>query len=102
MPIELFRRSRASRGGVCQPTAWEGPLSVFTLTWNTGQSSTFSGNRNVTIAGGVKQVVTTGTMTYGLFAGDPFIQTTTGASPNFTLCELGLASISSDLSLTIT
>ena len=70
------------------------PLT-FTITWNTGQTSTISGSTTVTTAGAALVVTITGNVTAGLFAGDSVVQTITGPSTAVTLCTLGLGTVSS-------
>ncbi|MFH8755937.1 hypothetical protein [Streptomyces atroolivaceus] len=66
-----------------------------TITWNTGQTSTISGNATTTIVGALLHSDLTGTVTSGLFAGDTVVLTGTGPSTAITLCTLGLASVPS-------
>jgi hypothetical protein len=66
-----------------------------TVTWNTGQTSTLSGNRVSSIEGAALVVTFTGTVTSGLFAGDTVVEQFVGPSTNITLCELGLGTVSS-------
>lgn len=61
---------------------------TYTITWNTGQQSTISGNTTVNTVGGAITVTVTGNVTAGLFAGDSVLQTATGASTDITLCTL--------------
>jgi hypothetical protein len=72
---------------------------TFTINWNTGQTSTITGNTSVTIVGAALIVTITGNVTEGLFAGDSVVQTVTGPSTDITLCTLGLGSVSSIYSL---
>lgn len=72
---------------------------TYTITWNTGQQSTISGNTTVTQVGAVLIITVTGNVTAGLFAGDSVIQTSTAAATSITLCTLGLGSVSSIYSL---
>lgn len=67
----------------------------FTITWNTGQQSTISGNTTVSRVGAALVVTITGNVTAGLFAGDSVVQTVTAAATSITLCTLGLGSVSS-------
>ncbi|HWO63678.1 MAG TPA: hypothetical protein VNO31_26960 [Umezawaea sp.] len=68
-----------------------GPGTItYTITWNTGQSSTITSNYASTVAGAVLTVVSTGTVTAGLFAGDSVVATFTGPATDITLCTLGL------------
>ena len=71
---------------------------TYTITWNTGQQSTISGNTTVTTAG-TTVVTVTGNVTAGLFAGDSVISTVTGPATDITLCTAGLGSVSSIYSL---
>ncbi|HEY0640282.1 MAG TPA: hypothetical protein VGD67_21850 [Pseudonocardiaceae bacterium] len=68
---------------------------TFTITWNTGQQSTISGNTTVSRVGAAVVVTITGNVTAGLFAGDAVVQTVTGAATAITLCTLGLGTVSS-------
>jgi hypothetical protein len=68
---------------------------IFTITWNTGQQSTITGNTTVTTVGAALVVTITGTVTAGLFAGDSVVQTITGPSTAVTLCTLGLGTVPS-------
>jgi hypothetical protein len=72
---------------------------TFTITWNTGQQSTISGNTTVSIAGAVLVVTITGNVTAGLFAGDSVVQTVTGPATDILLCTAGLGTVSSIYSL---
>ncbi|MEU1053905.1 hypothetical protein [Streptomyces sp. NPDC005876] len=67
---------------------------TYTITWNTGQTSTISGNSTATVAGAAFVVTITGTVTSGLFAGDSAVQVNTGPATDVTLCTLGLGSVS--------
>ena len=73
--------------------------STFTITWNTGQTSTISGNATSTITGGALVYTLTGTVTSGLFVGDTVLQTSTAPATNVLLCILGLGKVSSIYSL---
>ena len=79
-------------GRSCLELLQPGPVS-FTITWNTGQTSTVIGNRVSTIAGAVLETVVTGTVTAGLFTGDTVVQSSTGASVDVTLCTVGLGTV---------
>jgi hypothetical protein len=68
---------------------------TFTITWNTGQTSTLSGNQSSTIVGAALVVAFTGTVTSGLFTGDTVLHTITGPATDVTLCTLGLGTVSS-------
>jgi hypothetical protein len=69
---------------------------TFTITWNTGQTSTVVGTRTVTTAGGLLQTVLLATVTTGLFAGDTVVQTSTSAAAPVLLCTLGLGTVSTN------
>ncbi|MCK2218195.1 hypothetical protein MF672_031045 [Actinomadura sp. ATCC 31491] len=71
----------------------------FTITWNTGQTSTISGNLVANLSGGVLTVTVTGTVTSGLFAGDTVVQQQVGAATDLTLCTLGQGTVSSHYGL---
>ncbi|MEU6114480.1 hypothetical protein ABZ840_08100 [Streptomyces sp. NPDC047117] len=68
---------------------------TFTITWNTGQTSTVQANVQSSLAGATLTVVTTGTVTSGLFAGDSVVQTNVGAATDTAVCTLGLGTVSS-------
>lgn len=68
-------------------------VSTFTITWNTGQTSTVVANRVVTIAGAVMVATHTGTVTSGLFAGGTVIHVATGPSADVLLCTAGLGTV---------
>ncbi|MFI0421015.1 hypothetical protein [Spongiactinospora sp. 9N601] len=72
---------------------------TFTITWNTGQTSTVSVAKLVTVAGATLVVTFTGTVTAGLFTGSRVLQTVTGPATDITLCTLGLGTVSSISSL---
>lgn len=65
------------------------------ITWNTGQTSTFSGNSIVNVVGLVNQTEVTGTITSGLFAGAAVVMNVTGAATDILLCTAGLGAVSS-------
>ncbi|WP_306748095.1 hypothetical protein [Saccharothrix yanglingensis] len=67
--------------------------STFTITWNTGQTSTISANRTATVAGAALVVTFTGTVTSGLFTGSTVVQTNTGPSADVLLCTIGLGTV---------
>lgn len=78
-----------------------------TVTWNTGQTSTFQYTRVVTNVGGVLQVTGTGMVTSGLFQGASVVKILVLANldPLQTLACLGptgLTSVSGTASLTFT
>ncbi|MFE1345660.1 hypothetical protein [Streptomyces sp. NPDC058757] len=68
---------------------------TYTITWNTGQTSTLSTNYTRVAAGGVYTVTATGVVTAGVFAGDTVVVNYTGPSTDITLCTLGLGTVSS-------
>ncbi len=68
---------------------------TFTITWNTGQTSTISANRTINIVGAALVLTDTGTVTSGLFAGSTVVQTTTGPAADVLLCTAGLGTVSS-------
>ncbi|GHD53509.1 hypothetical protein [Streptomyces galbus] len=68
---------------------------TFTITWNTGQTSTLSVNVTTTIAGAALVVTQTGTVTSGLFTGDTVVITQTGPADDVLLCTAGLGTVSS-------
>jgi hypothetical protein len=65
------------------------------VTWNTGQTSSLTGNGSSSIVGASLVVVFTGSVTAGLFAGDTFVNTITAPATDITLCTLGLGTVSS-------
>ncbi|WP_262379363.1 hypothetical protein [Nonomuraea sp. PA05] len=78
----------------CQDLLLAGPV-YRTITWNTGQSSTLSGNLTSTITGGVVVATITGTVTAGLFQGDTFVYLVTAPATSILLCTIGLGTVSS-------
>ncbi|MEU1212514.1 hypothetical protein ABZ424_08660 [Streptomyces sp. NPDC005790] len=74
-------------------------VSNSTVTWNTGQTSTVSGNRTATVVGAALVVTITGNVTSGLFVGNTVIQTSTRPATDILTCTLGLFSVSSVYSL---
>ncbi|MBV1856385.1 hypothetical protein [Catellatospora tritici] len=68
---------------------------TFTITWNTGQTSTISANYSPTLVGPVYTTLSTGVVTGGLFAGDTYVNDRSGVSPPLALCALGLGTFSS-------
>ena len=74
-------------------------LSNFTITWNTGQTSTVSSNYLATIVGAALVTTRTGTVTSGLFTGSTFLQVSTAPSTDVLLCTAGLGTVSSIYSL---
>ncbi|MEU4449308.1 hypothetical protein AB0K14_38260 [Actinosynnema sp. NPDC050801] len=73
---------------------------TFTVTWNTGQTSTVSANDTSTIVGAALVVTATGTVTSGLFAGSSVVQVTTGPATDVLLCTAGLGTVAGIYSLT--
>jgi hypothetical protein len=73
--------------------------AILTITWNTGQTSTITGNRVGNVVGAVIVFTITGTVTSGLFAGDTVVQTITGPATDILLCTAGLSTVSSVYSL---
>jgi hypothetical protein len=68
---------------------------TYTITWNTGQSSTITSNYTVVAAGAVLTIASTGVVTSGLFAGDSVVTSYTGPATDITLCTLGLGTVAS-------
>lgn len=66
---------------------------TLTITWNTGQTSTLSGNSTVATVGLTQVVTMTGTVTAGLFAGDTVVSTSVSPSLPILLCTLGLGTV---------
>ncbi|TDT39637.1 hypothetical protein EV562_1037 [Streptomyces sp. BK208] len=66
-----------------------------TITWNTGQKTTFTGTRTANIAGAVLTNTTVGTVTSGTFAGKAVVQQQVAPALNVTACTLGLGTVSS-------
>jgi hypothetical protein len=56
------------------------------LNWNTGQTSTFSFNRIGSNVGGTNVIISTGTITNGLFAGATALETVVGPSLDILKC----------------
>lgn len=67
---------------------------TYTITWNTGQTSTLSTNYTRVAAGALYTVTATGVVTAGVFAGDTVLVNYTGPSTDITLCTLGIATVS--------
>ncbi|MEU1125903.1 hypothetical protein ABZ371_20630 [Streptomyces sp. NPDC005899] len=83
----------------------EAAPSIYTINWNTGQTSTIAGNRTATVVGAALVVTVTGNVTSGLFSGDTVVQTSIGPATDILACTLGLgtvASIYSTVTLEIT
>ncbi|WP_283136102.1 hypothetical protein [Rhizohabitans arisaemae] len=72
---------------------------TFTITWNTGQTSTVSGTTTTSTAGAAIVFTTTGTVTTGLFAGSSVAQVNTAPSADILLCTAGLGTVSGVTSL---
>jgi hypothetical protein len=70
------------------------PVTI-TISWNTGQTTTLSGNSLNTIVGVNLVSTTTGTVTAGLFAGDTFVHTAVYTATDLLLCIAGLGTVSS-------
>ncbi|MDR7381202.1 hypothetical protein [Promicromonospora iranensis] len=68
--------------------------SVYTITWNTGQTSTLDVENAINIVGGTITVTQTGTVASGLFAGATVTQQIVGVSLALIPCTLGLGSFS--------
>lgn len=85
---------------VAIPDSWScaevlgGTASVFTITWNTGETTTVSANRTSSVVAGVLLVTHTGTVTAGVFAGGTVVQTIVGPSADVMLCLAGLGTVS--------
>ena len=73
--------------------------TTFTITWNTGQSSTVSSNFTSTTVGATLVVTDTGTVTSGLFTGSTVVQVLTAPAADVLLCTAGLATVSTIHSL---
>jgi hypothetical protein len=78
----------------CADLLSSGPVGD-TITWNTGQTTSYSGTRVSTIEGALVVNTVTGTITSGLFAGDSFVLIETGPATSILECELGLGTVSS-------
>ncbi|QQQ79199.1 hypothetical protein IOD16_12645 [Saccharothrix sp. 6-C] len=83
----------AVTGATCLSLLGANALTI-TITWNTGQTSVLSGNNVSSLSGVTLTVVTTGTVTSGVFAGATFVHTIVYPSTNILLCNLGLGSLS--------
>lgn len=68
---------------------------TYTISWNTGQSSTISGTVSTSTVGAVVIYTVTGTVTSGLFAGSSVVQVNVAPSADILLCTLGLGTVSS-------
>ncbi|MBQ1099568.1 hypothetical protein KBY55_26780 [Streptomyces sp. b94] len=76
-------------------TLLEAGVVTFTITWNTGQTSTISGSRTATVVGAALVVTVTGNVTSGVFAGDSVVQTSIGPATDILACTLGLGTVDS-------
>ncbi len=90
--------SGPTRGFSCLELLRSGS-STFTITWNTGQTSTISSNHTGTIVGATMVVTRTGTVTAGLFAGSAFLQVNTSPAADVLLCTAGLGTVPSTYAL---
>lgn len=73
-----------------------GPGTItYTITWNTGQTTTITSNFNRVVVGAVYQIIATGSVTAGLFAGDSVVTNFTGPATDIVLCTLGAGTVSS-------
>ncbi|GAB2662915.1 hypothetical protein [Nocardia goodfellowii] len=66
----------------------------WTITWNTGQTSTVSTSRVSNVVGAVFSNVFTGTVTAGVLQGHTLIENMTAPSLPITLCTAGLGNVS--------
>lgn len=57
------------------------------IIWNTKQTSTFSYHRTITMANGQTIATLTGSITAGLFSGDPAVLTFTNPATQLLACE---------------
>ena len=80
--------------GTCERLLGSNPLTI-TITWNTGQTSTLSGNNLSNIIGGALVSTSTGTVTAGVFAGGTFVHNVVYLGQDLLLCNLGLGAVSS-------
>jgi hypothetical protein len=67
----------------------------FTITWNTGQTSTITGNTVGVLEAGLLTVTLTGSVSSGLFAGHSVAGNQSGPATDLLLCRLGLGDVSS-------
>ncbi|MFT7839838.1 hypothetical protein Q5530_27160 [Saccharothrix sp. BKS2] len=82
-----------SQGATCLSLLGANAITI-PITWNTGETSTLSGNNVSSLSGLALTVVTTGTVTSGVFAGATFVHTIIYPSTNILLCNLGLGTLS--------
>lgn len=78
--------------GTCLRLLGSNPINI-TITWNTGQTSTLSGNNLSNIVGGALVSTTTGTVSAGVFAGSTFVHNVVYLGQDVLLCNLGLGSV---------
>ncbi|NUT49795.1 MAG: hypothetical protein HOV94_21165 [Saccharothrix sp.] len=83
----------AVTGQTCLSLLGANALTI-AITWNTGETSVLSGNNVSSLSGATLTVVTTGTVTSGVFAGATFVHTIVYPSTNILLCNLGLGTLS--------
>jgi hypothetical protein len=88
------RSSIAVRTRSCLELLTAGTIT-YTITWNTGQTSTISGDITASVAGAVVVFTITGTVTAGLFTGANAVQVNTGPAADILLCTLGLGTVPS-------
>jgi hypothetical protein len=69
-----------------------------TITWNTGQTTSMTLNRTVTVSGTTLTVNFSGTVTAGLFAGSQARQTYTASAVDLQNCLAGAGVVSQILS----
>ncbi|MFI9005856.1 hypothetical protein ACIGNX_01315 [Actinosynnema sp. NPDC053489] len=86
-------RTLSSPGLSCLDLLGSGS-TTFTITWNTGQTSTVASNFTATTVGAALVVTDTGTVTSGLFTGSTVVQTLTGPAADVLLCTAGLGTVS--------
>ncbi|MFF7454667.1 hypothetical protein [Kitasatospora sp. NPDC008115] len=65
----------------------------WTITWNTGQTSTLTGNAVNTVVGAAIVTVFTGNVSSGLFAGDSVVLNFTAPAASILLCTAGLGTV---------
>jgi len=67
---------------------------TLTITWNTGQASTYTSTYNASVVGAVYTVTGIGTVTDGLFTGQTITTNFTGPAVDILLCTAGLGTVS--------
>jgi len=67
---------------------------TLTITWNTGQTSTYTSTYNASVVGAVYTVTGIGTVTDGLFTGQTITTNFTGPAVDILLCTTGLGTVS--------